>query len=80
MCIGAQNLIRSRAKNNNHIHEMITYFGVIQEIIILDYYCVEYPFFKCDWEDVYNKNEMKTNEISFTMVNLNGCLSNHYRV
>ena len=54
---------------------MTTYFGVIQEIIILDYYCVQYPFFKCNWVDVHNNNGVKVDELGFTMVNLKRCLS-----
>ena len=54
---------------------MTTYLGMIQEIIILDYYCVKYPLFKCDWVDVHKKNGMKVDELGFKMVNLKRCLS-----
>ena len=43
--------------------------------MLLDYYLVQYPLFKCDWIDVQNKNGMKVDEIGFTMVNLKRCLS-----
>ena len=48
---------------------------MIQEIIILDYYCVQYPLFKCDCGDAHKKNVMKVDELGFTMVNLKRCLS-----
>jgi hypothetical protein len=50
-------------------------YGVIQETIILDYYGVKYPLFKCDWVDVQKKNGVKVDEIGFTMVNLKKYLS-----
>ena len=43
--------------------------------MLLDYYLVQYPLFKCDWIDVHKKNGMKVDELSFTMVNLKRCLS-----
>ena len=54
---------------------MTIYFEVIQEIIILNYYCVEYPLFKCDWVYVHKNTRMKVDELGFTMVNLKRCLS-----
>ena len=50
---------------------MATCFGVIQEIIILDYHCVQYPVFKCDWVDVHETNEMTFDKLGFTLVNQN---------
>jgi hypothetical protein len=73
--IDAQTLMRSSAKDKNPISQTTTYYGVIQEIIILDYYCVKYPLFKYDWVDVHKKIGMKVDEIGFTMVNLKRCLS-----
>ena len=55
----------------------MTYFGVIQEIIILGYYCVQHTLFKCDWVNVHKKNGMKVDELGFTMVNIKMCLSNN---
>ena len=75
VCIDAQTLMRSSAKDKNPIHQMTTYYGVIQEIMLLDYYLVQYPLFKCDWIDAHKKNGMKFNELGFTMVNLKRCLS-----
>ena len=37
VCIDAQTLMRSSAKDKNPIPQMTTYYGVIQEIILLDY-------------------------------------------
>jgi len=75
VCIDAQTLMRSSAKDKNPICQTTIYYGVIQEIIILDYYFVQYPLLKCDWVDVHKKNGMKFDEIGFTMVNLKICLS-----
>lgn len=74
VCIDAQTLMRSSAKEKNPICQTTTYFGVIQEIIILDYYCVQYPLFKYDWVDVHKKSGLKVDEIGFTLVNLKRCL------
>ena len=40
VCIDAQTLMRSLAKYKNPIHQMTTYYGAIQEIMLLDYYLV----------------------------------------
>ena len=55
VCIDAQTLMRSSAKDKNLIHRTTTYYGVIQEIMLLDYYLVQYALFKCDWIDVQIK-------------------------
>jgi hypothetical protein len=68
--IDSQKLLRSSEKHKNPICQTITYYGVIQEIIILDYYCVKYLLFKCDWVYVHKKNGMKVHAFGFTMVNL----------
>jgi hypothetical protein len=73
--IDSQTLMRSSEKDKNPICQTTTYYGVIQEIIILDYYCVKYLLFKCYWVDVHKKNGMKVDEIGFTMVNLKRLLS-----
>ena len=38
VCIDAHTSMRSSAKDKNSIHQTTTYYGVIQEIILLDYY------------------------------------------
>ena len=62
--------MRSSAKNKNPICQTTTYFGLIQEIIILENYYVQYPLFKCDWVDVYKNNGQKVDELGFKMVKL----------
>lgn len=42
VCIESQKLMRSGAKDKKLVCQTKTLFGVIQEIIILDYYCVHY--------------------------------------
>ena len=74
MCINAQTLMRSITKDKNPIHQMTTYYEVIQEIMLLDYYLVQYPLFKCEWIYAHKKNGMEVDEIGFTMVNMKRCL------
>ena len=38
--------------------------------MLLDYYLVQYPLFKCNWIDVHKKNGMEVDELGFAMVNL----------
>ena len=74
VCIDAQTLMRSSAKDKNIVcHDNI--FWSDSKKIILDYYCVQYPLLKCDWVDVHKKNGMKVDEIGFTMVHMKRCLS-----
>ena len=48
VCIDAHTLMRSSAKDKNPIHQTTMYYGVIQEIMLLDSYLVKYPLFKCN--------------------------------
>ena len=46
VCIDAQTLMRSSVKDKNPIHQKTTYYGVIQEIMLMYCYLVQYPLFK----------------------------------
>lgn len=53
----------------------VTHYGVVREIIQLDYY--EHGsvlIFKCDWVDYHGRaSGMKSEEYGFTLVNLDQC-------
>lgn len=46
-----------------------TYYGVLQEIWVLDYYFRKIPLFKCDWVD--HNNGVKKDSLGYTLVELN---------
>ena len=53
------------------MNETITYYGVIREIILLNYYRFQYPLFKCDQVNIFdNKGRCKNDEMGNTMVNM----------
>ncbi|CAN6691810.1 unnamed protein product [Malus baccata var. baccata] len=45
----------------------VLYYGVIQEILVMDYYTFRVPIFKCDWANT--SNGIKVDD-GFTLVNL----------
>ena len=47
----------------------MTFYGVIKEIWELDYVTIRVPVFLCDW--VKSDNGVKTDDLGFTMVDLN---------
>lgn len=80
VCMEAQTMMRSSSKDANPILQTTTFYGVVEEIITLDYFCMEYTLFKCNWIDVYNKRGIKTDDLGFTMVNMKKFLSqNHWQ-
>ncbi|TYK20621.1 uncharacterized protein E5676_scaffold2198G00020 [Cucumis melo var. makuwa] len=56
--------------------DVVSYYGVLQEIILLDYYVYQLPIFKCDWANV--RNGVKVEE-GFTLVNLHQSQSKFVR-
>ena len=60
-------MCRASAKDANQHADMVAYFGVIQEIILLDYHMFEVPLFKCSWA---HKGRGVKEEDGFTLVNL----------
>lgn len=44
------------------------YYGVLQEIWVLDYHTTSYTVFKCDW--VHNTRGVTKDKLGYTMVNL----------
>ncbi|CAE6199549.1 unnamed protein product [Arabidopsis arenosa] len=59
-------MCRSTAKDTNQVADVVSYFGVIQEIILLDYHMFQVPLFKCKWA---NKGNGLKEEDGFTLVN-----------
>ncbi|KAG7533210.1 Transposon En/Spm-like [Arabidopsis thaliana x Arabidopsis arenosa] len=63
----AFSMCRSSAKDTRLQADIVTYFGVIKEIILLDYHMFQVPIFKCHWA---NKGNGVKEEDGFTLVNL----------
>ncbi|XP_024200276.1 uncharacterized protein LOC112203559 [Rosa chinensis] len=59
---------RASAKDTALRLEMVDYYGVIREIILLDYHNFKVPLFHCDWANISNCVKV---EDGFTLVNLN---------
>lgn len=60
-------MCRSSARDTNQMADIVLYYGVIQEIILLDYHMFQVPLFKCKWA---NKGNGVKEEDGFTLVNL----------
>ncbi|XP_033139161.1 uncharacterized protein LOC117130632 isoform X2 [Brassica rapa] len=63
----AFSMCRSSARDTRHTADMVTYYGVITEIILLDYHMFSVPLFKCNWA---NRGYGVKEEDGFTLVNL----------
>ena len=63
----AFSVCRSSARDTNHMADIVTYYGVITEIILLDYHMFQIPIFRCNWA---NKGNGVKEEDGFTLVNL----------
>lgn len=55
------------AKDKNPIFSDMWFYGIIQEIWVLDYTKFRIPIFKCDW---VADNSIKVDDLGFTLVNL----------
>ncbi|XP_073129709.1 uncharacterized protein [Henckelia pumila] len=58
----------STAKDKHPIVSDMVFYGVIQEIWVVDYHKFQIPMFKCNW--VENSNGIKVDDLGFTLVNL----------
>ncbi|XP_073120763.1 uncharacterized protein [Henckelia pumila] len=56
------------AKDKHPVVSDMIFFGVIQEIWVLDYHKYQVPMFKCNW--VENNNGIKVDDLGFTLANL----------
>ncbi|KAL5540395.1 hypothetical protein UlMin_042418 [Ulmus minor] len=64
----ANTMLISSAKDKNPIIVDMWYYGVIEEIWLLDYNALKIPVFKCDW--VKNDGGVKVDDLGFTLVDL----------
>ncbi|XP_010431497.1 PREDICTED: uncharacterized protein LOC104715823 [Camelina sativa] len=64
----AFSMCRASARDNRQMADMVVFYGVIQQIIMLDYHMFQIPLFKCKWA---NKGNGVKEEEGFTLVNLN---------
>ena len=56
------------AKDNNPVIAKSCYYGVIQEIWLLDYHLLRIPIFKCDWVD--SAHGIRKDPLGYTLVEL----------
>lgn len=61
-------MCRASAKDTSHVVDLVSYYGRIVEIILLDYNVFYVPIFRCQW--AVKGNGVKI-EDGFTLVNLN---------
>lgn len=45
----AFSMCRASAKDSKQMADMVAYYGVIKEIILVDYHMFQVPLFKCSW-------------------------------
>ena len=70
----ATTICRSSTRDMSQQLSMVTYYGVLKAIILVDYYTFQVPLFKCDWASVSNGIKI---EDGFTLVNLHQGISQH---
>ncbi|KAK5803102.1 hypothetical protein PVK06_030743 [Gossypium arboreum] len=59
------------ARDNNPVEGNVEYYGLLTDIIELDYYGRwKVVLFRCDWADVNTTRGIKKDQFGFTMVNL----------
>ena len=63
----ATTMCRSSAKDSAQLSDVVAYYGVIKEIILLDYYSFHIPLFNCNWANI-NSGIKKLDW--YTLVNL----------
>ncbi|XP_010436664.1 PREDICTED: uncharacterized protein LOC104720460 [Camelina sativa] len=63
----AFSMCRSSARDMRQVADMLTYFGVIKEILLMDYHMFKVPLFRCNWANTGNGVK---EEDGFTLVNL----------
>lgn len=60
-------MCRASAKDTRKLADILSFYGVIKEIILVDYHMFQFPLFRCSWTN--KRNEVKE-EDGFTLVNL----------
>lgn len=59
---------RSSAKDSNQVSAVVSYYGMITDIVLLDYNVFYVPLFRCQWAVLGNGVKI---DDGFTLVNLN---------
>ncbi|CAA7033482.1 unnamed protein product [Microthlaspi erraticum] len=63
----AFSMCRSSARDMRQVTDILTYYGVIKEILLMDYHMFKVPLFRCNWANTGNGVK---EEDGFTLVNL----------
>lgn len=63
----ATSMCRASAKDTAQVVDLVTYYGILTDIILLDYHVFYVPVFRCHWA---NKGNGVKVEDGFTLVNL----------
>jgi hypothetical protein len=63
----ATTMCRASAKDVSQVVDVVTYYGILTDIILLDYHKFYVPIFKCHWANIGNGVKV---EDGFTLVNL----------
>lgn len=70
--VDAQTICRSSARDTAHVQADISYYGIIREIIVLDFHTFRFPVSRCNWPNIVTG--VKEDE-GFTLVNLHDGLN-----
>ncbi|KAK3188768.1 hypothetical protein Dsin_028329 [Dipteronia sinensis] len=57
--IEATTMCRSSAKDHTQIVGQVAYYGVLKDIIMVDYHMFQVPIFKCEWENIVKGVKIK---------------------
>ncbi|CAE6012845.1 unnamed protein product [Arabidopsis arenosa] len=63
----AFSMCRSSARDMRQVADMLTYYGVIKEVLLMDYHMFKVTLFRCNWANTGNGVK---EEDGFTLVNL----------
>ena len=74
--VEAETICRSSARDMTQIIANVSYYGVIKDIILLDFHTFRLPVFQCDWANIVSG--VKKDE-GFTLVNLHEGLNQFQR-
>ncbi|XP_031262844.1 uncharacterized protein LOC116121024 [Pistacia vera] len=74
--IEATTICRASAKDTSQVVDVVAYYGVIKEIILLDYFQFQLPIFKCHWANAGHGVKF---EDGFTLVNLHQSQNQYVR-
>ena len=66
--VEVESMYFSSSKDNNHVLASRAYFGVIEEILEIDYVSFKVPLFKCKWID--SNICVETDELGLTRVDI----------